>query len=243
MAVRTSFTAGEVLAAADLTDTFGAKANLASPTFTGTPAAPTAAAGTNTTQLATTAFVQSAGGLVLVSPTSIANSGGSASASGGAVSFTGVSSVSLNGVFTSAYSAYRILVRITTATSDGLLVYRLRSSGTDNSINYYSGLGGSDQNGSYANSTISGTNISYAYIAALDSGTNYATGSIDLESPQLATKTGANIVSTWFTSGSVFCGSGGGNVHDNNGQFDGISIIATAGNITGTIRIYGYKNS
>src|SRR5574343_569292 len=34
-----------------------AKANLASPTFTGTPAAPTAAAGTNTTQLATTAFV------------------------------------------------------------------------------------------------------------------------------------------------------------------------------------------
>jgi hypothetical protein len=32
-------------------------APLASPTFTGTPAAPTAAAGTNTTQLATTAFV------------------------------------------------------------------------------------------------------------------------------------------------------------------------------------------
>ncbi len=35
------------------------KANLASPTFTGTPAAPTAAAGTNTTQIASTAFVRS----------------------------------------------------------------------------------------------------------------------------------------------------------------------------------------
>lgn len=35
------------------------KAPLASPTFTGTPAAPTAAGGTNTTQLATTAFVNS----------------------------------------------------------------------------------------------------------------------------------------------------------------------------------------
>lgn len=35
-------------------------APLASPTFTGTPAAPTASAGTNTTQLATTAFVQAA---------------------------------------------------------------------------------------------------------------------------------------------------------------------------------------
>jgi hypothetical protein len=32
----------------------------ASPTFTGTPAAPTAAAGTNSTQLATTAFVNTA---------------------------------------------------------------------------------------------------------------------------------------------------------------------------------------
>ena len=35
-----------------------AKADLASPTLTGTPAAPTAAASTNTTQIATTAFVQ-----------------------------------------------------------------------------------------------------------------------------------------------------------------------------------------
>lgn len=36
------------------------KANLASPALTGTPTAPTAAVGTNTTQLATTAFVQAA---------------------------------------------------------------------------------------------------------------------------------------------------------------------------------------
>lgn len=36
----------------------GSIARLASPTFTGTPAAPTAALGTNTTQLATTAFVR-----------------------------------------------------------------------------------------------------------------------------------------------------------------------------------------
>ena len=36
------------------------KADLASPTFSGTPTAPTATAGTNTTQIATTAFVQNA---------------------------------------------------------------------------------------------------------------------------------------------------------------------------------------
>lgn len=44
-----------------LTAALAAKANLASPTFTGTPAAPTAAPGTNTTQLASTAFVTAAG--------------------------------------------------------------------------------------------------------------------------------------------------------------------------------------
>jgi len=41
------------------------KANIASPTFTGVPNAPTAALGTNTTQLATTAYVQSEFGNVL----------------------------------------------------------------------------------------------------------------------------------------------------------------------------------
>lgn len=40
------------------------KADIASPTFTGTPAAPTAIAGTNTTQLATTAFVTAALGAI-----------------------------------------------------------------------------------------------------------------------------------------------------------------------------------
>jgi hypothetical protein len=39
------------------------KANLASPTLTGTPAAPTASAATSTTQLATTAFVTTADNL------------------------------------------------------------------------------------------------------------------------------------------------------------------------------------
>ena len=39
---------------------FNTKANIASPTFTGTPKAPTATVGTNTTQIATTAFVKTA---------------------------------------------------------------------------------------------------------------------------------------------------------------------------------------
>ncbi len=45
---------------ADIKTKLEAKAPLASPTFTGTPKAPTASAGTKTTQLATTAFVYAA---------------------------------------------------------------------------------------------------------------------------------------------------------------------------------------
>lgn len=48
-----------------LQSSLDAKAPLASPALTGTPSAPTAAAGTSTTQLATTAFVQTAAGLLV----------------------------------------------------------------------------------------------------------------------------------------------------------------------------------
>ena len=51
---------GTLSAQTDLQTALDAKSPLASPTFTGVPAAPTATAGTNTTQLATTAFVTAA---------------------------------------------------------------------------------------------------------------------------------------------------------------------------------------
>ena len=58
-----AFTAAASIPQADVTNLvsdLALKAPLASPAFTGIPAAPTAAGGTNTTQLATTAFVQTA---------------------------------------------------------------------------------------------------------------------------------------------------------------------------------------
>ena len=64
----TGYSKGSSSAAIATTDTLNkaigklekGKAALASPTFTGTPKAPTAAAGTNTTQISTTAFVTTA---------------------------------------------------------------------------------------------------------------------------------------------------------------------------------------
>lgn len=47
---------------ANIQTAVNSKADIVSPTFTGTPLAPTATAGTNTTQIATTAFVQNVAG-------------------------------------------------------------------------------------------------------------------------------------------------------------------------------------
>lgn len=69
-----------------------AKADVASPTFTGTPAAPTAAAATNTTQIATTAYVKSQGYTTNAGTvTSVAISGGTTglSTSGGPITSSG----------------------------------------------------------------------------------------------------------------------------------------------------------
>jgi hypothetical protein len=58
------------------------KANLASPTLTGTPAAPTPAVGTNTTQIATTAYVRAAPIDTLGAPTDVTTLDASTSAHG-----------------------------------------------------------------------------------------------------------------------------------------------------------------
>ena len=71
------------------------KADVASPTFTGTPLAPTASPGTNTTQLATTAFVTAATGTLGTMSTQNANA---VAITGGTVS--GLSSLGVSGTAT-----------------------------------------------------------------------------------------------------------------------------------------------
>ena len=72
------------------------KANLASPTFTGTPAAPTAAVDTNTTQLATTAFVIGQGYAKLASPTFTGTVTAAALTATGQVTFSSTGAAVLN---------------------------------------------------------------------------------------------------------------------------------------------------
>jgi hypothetical protein len=215
MAIRNDFAPGEVLAAADLNDTFGSKANLASPTFTGTPAAPTAAAGTNTTQLATTAFVQAAGGLTLIT----------------SESFSAVSAVNINGCFTSTYQTYRVVASFTNSTN-AVLGYRLRLSGSDATTNY-SGLAVIAFTGGVIANDWDTNRVDFD---ATQAGTVLV--SSDIARPNEAAPT--SFVNTLMRA-SIVAGLHIGR-HTASTSYDGLTLFAGAGTITGSIRIYGYRN-
>ena len=76
------------------------------------------------------------GGLTPVIPTSIAATGGSSSLSGATATFTGTSTISLNGIFTATYNAYRIVIEALPS-GGSTLRGRLRAAGTDNSSANY----------------------------------------------------------------------------------------------------------
>jgi hypothetical protein len=177
-------------------------------------------------------------GLILVTPMSIANSGGSVSVPGGVVTFTGVSSISLNGVFTSAYADY--LVKITAVPSGAAvdLQYRFRVSGTDNTT------------ANYNNQAISGnaTTITSARTAATTSfrlGVCEAGRSIfdsALTGPAQSDYTAA------FTRGVR--SSASAIMHELQGSyfaattaFDGLTIYPASGSITGTVVVLAYRNA
>jgi len=183
-------------------------------------------------------------GLVQVVPTSVAVGSGSGSVdANGAVTFSGASSISLNGIFTSTYQNYRILVMASNATSNDLDLYaRLRLSGTDASgaTDYRFGVlrntfGGGTSN-QFANgaSTMQGGTIS-------NLNENYVT--FEVSNPYATKNT------LFLTYGSSKGSSGGGGwfwvgsgIHIQNTAYDGITFFANGENSTGTIRVYGYRN-
>lgn len=86
--VSTAQAAADATVAANAASATALKANIASPTFTGVPAAATATVGTNTTQLATTAFVLANG--VAAGVSSIAGNSGAFTLASGLTNATNV---------------------------------------------------------------------------------------------------------------------------------------------------------
>lgn len=151
--------------------------------------------------------------------------------------FSAVSSRSIDNCFTSTYANYRIVVFLdnASATSNALSL-RLRASGTDTTTAYY----WSEIYTAY-NSTVTGgggSNVSsvqwnYRLTTDLD-----FSASFDVTAPQLAKNTGIFGHSFGDNVGRTFSAYQGSTT-----QFDGITFFPGSGTITGTIRVYGYRNS
>ena len=157
-------------------------------------------------------------------------------------SFSGVASQSVNNVFTSTYTNYKVLFRLSAATADTAISLRTRASGTDKSTNYY--YGGAQGIFTGTNSTWAGNNVSSWDMGSIDtSNAGIANAySIDFFSPVPTVTTIINMQCwTQQTSGNTLWVSMSG-VQNEQVTCDGFSIISSAGNISGVVRVYGYND-
>jgi hypothetical protein len=193
-------------------------------------------------EVAATYQTKASAGLTLLTPTSIANTSGTASiGTNGTVSFSGASTVSLNGVFSSTYDNYKIIINHTNFTSDGYRFLRLRSSSTDLATGTY-GYALAGINTSGTNFPLNTGATTFWNIGDMDSATDgtYSV-SFDIHNPFLALKTNATYVSVSSTTAGVFFSNAGGGNNTNAISYDGFSVLTSAGNMSGTIYTYGYN--
>jgi len=153
-------------------------------------------------------------------------------------SFSAVSSVSLDNVFTSNYENYKMLINVTSTGTTNFLRLRLRASSTDNTDSTYRW-------------------VIYYYEAETPSagfngsGWNVNTLGINLNRPYQLLSV-FEVMAPNSTAVTQFHGFGGvgalgfpvaynGFKNDSN-QYDGLTLYPDGGAITGTIRVYGYRN-
>jgi hypothetical protein len=150
-----------------------------------------------------------------------------------AQSFSAVSSVSVDNCFTATYSNYRLTINASIATASGSLNIRLRTSGTDSATGYYE-----QRLEAYGTSIAASaqSNVTFGVISWLD--TNICTASVDFFRPSISETTGWNVLGG--RSGNNFLASA---YHSAATSYDGITIYPNTSTISGTVRIYGYRNS
>ena len=181
-------------------------------------------------------------GLAKIVPSSVAVGSGTGSASAlGTVTFSGCSSVSLNGVFSSTYDNYRLVLNITTTAGIDLGI-RFRTTSDDS--------GGTNQSRVLVwgnDGGFSGTAATNATGLIFGWGQNTKEGSysVDISNPNLAKNTnitGHSMVGYATTTNMITSLIGG--QQQTTTQYTGFTIYnyAGTGNFTGTVSIYGYTN-
>ena len=175
-------------------------------------------------------------GMALMTPTSIAYSGTSATiGANGSVEFSACSSLSLNGVFTADYDNYLISYRSVNTTYDTLGTMRLRSSGTN------------DDTSSYAIQVLDTDNTTIT----ASRGTNVNKWEVDVTSTTQRSGTNINIYGPFLTQPTAMrsCFAGGylnatlrdyAGTHSLSASYDGVTIYSDLlGSFTGLISVYG----
>lgn len=175
--------------------------------------------------------------MTLINPTSVAGTG--VANSSGAVSFSASTTISLNGCFTTAYDSYQVLLSADSSVSDANLFFRLRSSGTDNSGTSYS-----FQNITANSATISGTRSTgaTAFVGGNVTSSGPSNYRLTFMRPALAQHTGFYSDAMQPYLGNAWTYYVVGN-HTVTSAYDGFTFYPSSGNITGTVRVYGYRNS
>jgi hypothetical protein len=176
-------------------------------------------------------------GLSLITPTSVAATGGTVSiGANGTVSFSGIgtSGISLNGVFNSTYTNYKIVFDGEASAQVSMRI-RFRANGTDATGSNYNvqeirAQGASIVTERYANSTVGEFANTFSSKMAVEA--------------IIFNPFGAN--STVYMSNVVNQNEGarayqyfGG--HTLATSYDGFTLFTSTGTITGTLSVYGYR--
>lgn len=184
-------------------------------------------------------------GLVPIIPTSVAVSSGSATVSNtGLVTVTSnAGNVSLNGVFTSAYTNYRIIVEFAGTNNDVYLHARMRVNGVDDTVNNYhsGGYQGWSNNTAGTWSASPTTMFFWGLIAALSSGPVPII--MEISNPALTTYTKATTLGVVSGSSAGVGAQMIGSALYTSTSYDGITFYAGSGNVAAGVRIkiYGYR--
>lgn len=150
--------------------------------------------------------------------------------------FSLVSSVSVNNCFSSLYENYVMLFNCTSSVDTGLRL-RLRSSGVNNASSAYT-----RQRLVVDSTTVSATRDSdqtYYYPSSVYSNTNALR--MDINGPYLNQRTtfSSQALYSWAMA-TMFLTVG---THTVQSSFDGFTMDVPTGTISGTVRIYGVRNT
>jgi hypothetical protein len=181
------------------------------------------------------------GGLVPVAPTSVTVGSGTGTASAlGTVTFTGATTVLLNGVFTSSYTNYRIIFQGLGSSTSNNLRARYSVTGTVSSASYTAGFLAVDYSASATWSYVAPSTS--APMGWIDNAANSSAAlAFDCYKPAVAERTFWNGFTTSVNGGTANSGGIVMGMHEVNTAYDGIQFFNSAGtNMTGTVSVYGY---